>query len=180
MEREDAAWTCCKVSGGLEIDVNRPCKDHLCLPGLFAFASVHSYVESLGIILMENSDGKIWHHGNDTNSYCTMDLLTLPADLLTHDSVSYVKLNFGGKMKFVQDPMQKYPVGDSRVVWKGPAAGLTEAWLTFYKTDLGTRTPVERFENHPEYDAAEIIENENGVLVILWGNGTAEIREGVQ
>lgn len=182
LEGDGARWECQGEPNGTAgiVDENRPCKDHLCLPGLFAFATVQGYAGGaggIGAITMKNADGKIWHHGNKGNSYSTADLLTLPAERLASGMVATVKSSFGGKMKFLQDPLKKYPEGDSRIIWKGPANMLADAWLQKYKTDLGTKKPVERYENLPEYDAAEM---EGDILVILWDNGTAEIREGIQ
>ena len=179
LDREGAEWHCAKNGACATNDwvPDMPCKDHLCLPGLFAFATVEIYDSERKTILMKNTDDTTWPHGSDTNSYCTSDLLTLPVDLLTHDTVSYVKSTFGGKVKFSRDPLEKYSEETSRVVWRGPSAGLPAAWISKYKTDLSMQKPIERYDHTPEYDAAEM---DGDILIVLWGNGIAEILEGVQ
>lgn len=175
-----ARWNCSMAKAPMLADAG-PCKDHLCLPGLFAFAEIDCCIRSQGgdanVIVMKNSDGETWLHGNDTNSYSTTDLLTLPADLLTSGIVSDVKELFGGKMTFSRNPLEKYSEENSDVLWKGPASKLSDAWLLAFQTDLGTKIPIERYGNLPEYDAAEM---EGEILVIVWGNGTGEIREKVR
>ena len=82
-----------------------------------------------------------------------------------------------GHSRTMEELLEKYPEEDCRIIFRGPAEKLADAWLQKYKTDLGTKKPIERYDNLPEYDAAEM---EGDILIILWGNGMAEIRGGVQ
>ena len=88
------------------------------------------------------------------------------------------KETFGSTVtKCEQDILSRYQEEDSRIIWKGQAKDLVEAWRTAYEEDLGTLKPIARFDNSPMYDSAEL---EGGRVVITWGDGTAEIREGVE
>ena len=76
-----------------------------------------------------------------------------------------------------QDILSRYPEEDSRIIWKGPVIELAMAWHSQYGNYLTSLKPIARFDNSPMYDSAEM---EGGRVVITWGDGTAEIREGVE
>lgn len=181
----DAQWKCEKV-GGKTIDYEDQggvCQDHLILPGLIAFAEPTDYgVNTEGddfIDFQSNfNPGAVssWRHGAE--GYNSTELTKLPASALTNGMMQVAKESFGATVADHQmDILDRYPEGDSRIVWKGDAESLVEIWAREYNGEcLTALTPLTQ-SNLPERD---VIELEGGRIAILWRDGTAEIRIGVE
>lgn len=175
-ENNDAAWRCEKrrdyFAGG-----RIPCADHLVLPGLLeSFAKPVDF--SGDYITFENENGAKWQHGSAEGCFSSQELMKLPAAHLGNETIQKVKDIFGGTVTDCQgDILSRYPETDSRNAWSGAADDLLAAWSARYAEDLTKLKPVARFCNLPEYDVAEL---EGGRIVIVWQDGTAEIREGIK
>lgn len=179
MEREDAAWRCEK--GGACLDNGSPCKNHLILPGLITFAEPTNYGtddEGKNFIEFTNEDETTWKTGPAYGCYSSAELTEIPVTLLANEMIRTAKETFGSTVtKCEQDILSRYPEEDSRIIWKGKVRDLAAAWHSQYGDYLTRLKPIARFCNLPEYDSAEL---EGGRVVITWGDGTAEIRQGVE
>lgn len=179
LSREDAQWKCEKFS--FSDPGCQPCPDHLTLPGLLPFAEPTNYgsedERNVDVFIeFTNEDGTKWKHG--AGGYSSQELMKLPASALGNVMLETAKDLFGATVTDCQeDILKRYPEEDSRIIWKGPVFGLRHAWLLNCGSDLTTLKPIARFHNLPEYDIAEL---EGGRIVIMWGDGTAEIRGGVE
>ena len=172
----DASWRCEK-RGDYFAGEGIPCTLHLILPGLLeAFTESMDY-DGHGTIEFTNKDGTTWKHG--AGGYSSQELMKLPVSALGNRMIQTAKDLFDATITGCEeDILKRYPEEDSRTIWKGPAAYLIEAWKTKYnEEDLTKLKPIAWFHNLPEYDVAEL---EGDRIAIMWENGTAEIREGVE
>lgn len=182
----NARWVCEKHGRGLSpADQDRPCEDHILLPGLIAFAKPTDYgKDAEGYEWIEfkqnygNKDTPNWRHGRGLGCYGSRELMTLPADLLA-SAVADVKHAFGARVNAFcpDDILHRYPESDSRIVWKGRASQLIDTWKAKYDEDMTTLVPLAKCDA-VEYRAAEY---EGGRVAIYYPfKREAEIREGIE
>lgn len=178
IDREGAVWICEKYNS---LTKETPCKEHLCLPVLFHFASPTDYKrdekehESIGFT--NELGGMEWWHGEADGCYSSKELMVIsPGVLHTGVIVAKAKEIFKGEIiKHVADSvLDRYPEGESEIVWKGLESGLFAEWKILYNEDL-TQLEMLDSSNFPDYRAAEL---SGGRIAIVWCDGTAEIRKG--
>ena len=182
MDGVNAGWDCAKHEAPAICD--EPCKDHLILPGLVSFAEPTDWgqdKEGKDFIEFTNEDGTTWKTGPAYGCYSSEELTKLPATSLANGMIQSAKETFGATVASCeQDILSRYPEEDSRIIWKGNYKDIAAAWRNKYNEDLTKLKPIARFDNpfaKPSYDSAEM---EGGRVVIVWGDDTAEIREGLE
>ena len=114
-------WSCAKGAGGVGFI---GCKMHLLIPGLVGFASVCD-AGADWIEFQNDSDGAHWRHGTGENdTWSTEELMHTPGPMV--------------KAKVTEKPLfmalcdnlplpDRYPPGDTELVWHGPLEGLEKA-----------------------------------------------------
>jgi len=183
-ENSEGRWVCAKDEGYVSDGQSCKCKSHLILPGLISFAEPIDYGQDgngKDFIEFTNKDKTTWKTGPAYGCYSSIELTEIPVSLLANGMIQGAKKIFGSTVtECEQDILNRYPEEDSRTIWKGPTEALGRAWTLTYDEDLTKLKPIARFNNpfaKPGYDSAEL---EGGRVVIVWDNGTAEIREGVE
>lgn len=179
-EEDSSEWRCDKT-GKYFVGEGSLCTNHLLLPGLISFAEPTDYgqdEEGKDFIEFTNKDGTTWKTGPAYGCYSSEELMKIPVSLLANEMIRTAKNLFGSTViKCEKDILSRYPEEDSRIIWKGKIRDLAAAWHLQYGDYLTKLKPIARFCNLPEYDSAEL---ESGRVVIVWGDGTAEIRERVE
>ena len=182
----NARWVCEKHGRGLsEADQAKACDDHLCLPGLFAFAQPHEYGKyegSAGVYIdfRNNDGGEIWQHGYGSGGFITKELMRLSRQQLLTGVVSDAKKLFEAEITDVchDDIMMRYPAEDSEIVWEGRASQLEDAWKEKYLEELSLLTPIATSDNlecrAAEYDGY----HGNRIAIFYPHTKEAEIRKG--
>ncbi len=187
----NARWECEKHKRSLsETEQSRACDDHLCLPGLFAFAEVTNYgKDDINADYMEftNSNGEKWWHGNRNHrsirikefdsSFTTKELMQLSQQQLKIGMISAAKDLYQAEVTGVcyDDILLRYPKEDSEIVWHGRYSKLFEAWRENYQEDLGSLEPITRCDN---FDCL-VGEYSDSRVAIVWPDiKEAEIRKG--
>lgn len=180
-----ARWGCSRLGTPLSrADQDKPCGDHLMLPGLVNTAETVDYGSDDGgeYIGFKWQNGDEWVHGHCDGRVNSRDLISLPASLLSNGLVrSAYKLMGADLTRVVEDILDRYPESDCRQVWRGDPAELFDQWRAIYKEPLEGLNPIKRSKAF-DHDAAEY---GGGRVVILWhamGNNLkqCEIREVVE
>lgn len=177
-----ARWVCEKHGRALsEGDQARACAEHLILPGLLTFAEPVDYGQHCGgeCITFKGPGEATWLHGPGHGAYGTRELMSLPASLLDNGVIGAAKEAFGATVTGFcpDDILHRYPEADCRIVWKGRAGRLVEAWKELYGEDLASLTPITKCDA-TEYRAAEY--DRGRVAVFCPITKEAEIREGIE
>ncbi len=180
-----ACWHCEKHKRSLsEANQSKACEDHLCLPGLFAFAEPEEYGTYTGstqeYIDFKNADGKIWQHGVGEGGFTTKELMQLSQQQLSIGMVSAAKELYKAEVTGVchDDILLRYPVEDSEIVWHGRASQLEHVWKVTYCEDLSLLIPIATSDNF-ECRVAEYGGHDTDRVVIFWPDTKeAEIRKG--
>ncbi len=174
----NARWECEKHKRSLsKADQSRVCDDHLCLPGLFAFA--HEIEYNNDTIEFEHIEfSKKWKHGKD--GFSTKELMQLSQQQLNIGMITDTKNLYQAEVTGVchDDILLRYPVGDSEIVWHGRASQLEDVWKDTYCEDLSLLTPIAMSDNF-ECRVAEYGGHDTDRVVIFWPDTKeAEIRKG--
>lgn len=178
----NARWVCEKHKRSLsEADQAKACDDHLCLPGLFAFAEPEEYGKYTGskseYIDFKNEDGKIWQHGCGEGGFTTKELMQLSQQQLSVGMIDVAKNLYQAEVTGVchDDILLRYPAEDSEVVWKGRAGQLEQAWKDAFRESMNPVNVIKKSDNF-ECQAAEFT---GGRVAIIWpATKEAEIRRG--
>lgn len=173
LEGEGAKWKC-EVSGHIQED--SPCKNHLILPGLIAFAEPTNAGDDF--IKFMNSSGLKWCHGKGGAAFSSEELRILSPEDLTNPLLWGTKGLFGAvAVACGEDILDRYPKEDSRIIWKGQLDALIPAWRQHYKEELAELTSIARC-NFPDHS---VVEYDSGRIAIAYPEtSSAEIREGVK
>ena len=173
----DARWVCEKHKRGLsEVDQEKACDDHLCLPGLFAFAEPTGYNNNW-IEFTNEADGKKWLHGNTQVSFSTKELMQLSQQQLSIGMITDTKNLYQAEVTGVchNDILLRYPDSDCEVIWSGRASELIEIWKRKFDEDLISLLPIATSDN---FDV-KVAEYEGGRVAVYYENcKQAEIRKG--
>ncbi len=172
-----ARWECEKHKRSLsEADQSRACDDHLCLPGLFAFAKpVESGPDFIEFEHIEFS--KRWKHGKETDCFSTKELMRLSQQQLSIGMIGDAKNLYQAEVTGVchDDILLRYPAEDSEIVWNGRASQLVGAWHDIYREDLGSLELIATSDNFE----CRVGEYSNSRIAIVWPDTKgAEIRKG--
>lgn len=177
-----AAWWCEKQEWTIE-DTDKPCKEHLILPGLISFAEPTDYgvneeenhwIEFTNLKQPNNFlvNEEKWIHG--AGGFSSKELRIIPANLLTEEKIHEAKEVFNVIVKSVeQDLLLEYP---DPPVWTGPSCDLFSEWKKRYREELKDLTPTRQCEMF-DYGCLEYDDGDR--LVIAYKDSHAEIREGV-
>ncbi|HDZ25646.1 MAG TPA: hypothetical protein ENH65_03945 [Candidatus Aminicenantes bacterium] len=172
---EGANWHCEKL--GVPVKDLEPCEHHLCLPGLFSFASPDDFRndERGEYIVFKNEDGATWEHGEGFNCYSSEELMKLRVKDLTGGIVAKTKELFDAEItQCEEDILSCYPKEDCETVWEGREKNLSEAWRAAFNEDLMSLEMINS-SSFPDYKVAEL---PGGRVAIVWCSGRAEIRKG--
>ncbi len=177
----NARWECEKHKRSLsETDQAKACDDHLCLPGLFAFADTVNYgTNSDGeeYIEFQNKDGKKWKHGRNLYYFNTKELMQLSQQQLSIGMIGDTKNLYQAEVTGVchDDILLRYPEEDSEIVWHGRAGALVKKWYERYREVLELLTPIATSNNFE----CSVAEYDGGRIAIVWPDTKeAEIRKG--
>lgn len=176
-----ARWVCEKHKRGLsEADQKAICEDHLCLPGLFAFAEPIDGTFDWIEFQDNNIPGAAptWKHGK--GGFTSKELSKLTPSALTNQTVGAAKDLFGAECTSCTNVLGRYPEGDSRTIWRGKQKDLPEEWRKAFGVAMVADKQVAK-EDEIDYRAVEF---EGGRLAIIWQlmkpDFDAEIRQGVE
>jgi hypothetical protein len=172
-----ASWDCRKHEA-LTND-NFPCEHHLCLPGLFSFATPTDYGKDENgndFIEFTNNEGCMkWAHGSGAVCYRSTELMKLSPKDLASGVISEAKNLFGATVESVGTSiMDRYPKEDCETVWEGHEKALATAWKEAFSEDLMELEMLDS-SSFPDYRIAEL---PGGRVAIVWCDGKAEIRKG--
>jgi len=175
-----ARWVCEKHKRSLSsTDQDKACDDHLLLPGLVTFAEPVDYSrpgDGGEFIEFEGEGGFRWKHSQQEGAYSTEELTKLSRSDLRNPMIAGVKDWFGATVVNVSDDLQaRYPREDSRIVWKGRATELCDAWQAAYHERLEDLTPLTTTQA-PDCRGAEYVGGR--VALVFPPTGKAEIRKG--
>ena len=172
----NASWSCKKHS----FMVGKTCEDHLCLPGLFTFATPEGYGEDEKgresiVFKNEDRDGTVWRHGSGENCFSSTELLKLSPVSLTNGMVTEAKELFGAEVTSQDSSLlDRYPKEECEIIWSGHEKSLVKAWKAAFNEDLFDLEMIDS-SSFPDYRIAEF---SGGRVAIVWCDGKAEIRKG--
>jgi hypothetical protein len=169
-----ARWSCNEKEADLTINQQQEaCPAHLLIPDLISFAeptdSGASWIE------FTNKDTKkaVWRHGAGTGSWTTEELMKAPGPIVGDLPTTKVKNAFAAVVSGMDDVdvnlIEKYPTGDSELVWDGDAN-----FADTIQDELGKALEVPSGEPMPEPidtfkdDAHEAYEFRGGILLVVY------------
>lgn len=172
-----AKWGCNKHE--VIMDNEKPCDDHLVLPGLIPFAEATNYgKDEVGNDFIEftNQNGTEWYHGREELAFSSAELMILAPRDLTNSFLLEVKKLFGAvAVSCSGDILDRYPKEDSRTIWMGPLSNLIAAWKEKYNEDLPELEAIAKCVL-PGHNVAEY--SGGRVAIAYPETKSAEIRQG--
>jgi len=178
MDTDHGRWSC--AYSGATISRNKQfeaCPHHLVLPDLIHFANPTDATENT--IEFTNKDGSIWTHGEGEGKWSTKELMVCTPETI-NSKIRTVADHFKGAEILLDGiPTERitdrYPIGEERQIWHGPAKELNRAWDKIYKESLPHINPVAT-QNDENYMAMEA--KGFRVAIIVRADNTAWILEG--
>ncbi len=183
-----ARWVCGKHRRALSAEEqDKPCNDHLMLPGLISFAAPCGTGKSVDgndyIVFSNHNGGPLWYtgaHPEDSGvTWSSKELTTIKRSDLTNEMIQMAKTCMGDiDVQVVDDILSRYPESDTRVVWSGHRTEAFKEWEKRYSEDVQKMEPVAFSSIENDRDVAEF--SGGRLLVFITSGYGAEIREGVQ
>ncbi len=171
-----ARWYCEKRDQTIsDEEMAKGCSHHLLLPGLVNESTPIDYgedPEGRNYIIFEWDNGVQFTHGQGEGRFSTWELIVAPQAVVESPIVKRVKELFNAKIDQVidNDPMARYPEGDSELLYKGPVGDLSDWWRGQYDQDFAKLEPIQKWDTQ-DYLAAEF---SGSILVISWKNVVTE------
>ncbi len=183
-----ARWTCDKHRRALSnTEQDKPCNDHLILPGLISFASPCGTGKSVDgndyIVFSNHNGGSPWYVGahpeNSGVTWSSRELTSIKRSDLTNEMIQVAKACMGDiDVQVVDDILSRYPESDTRVMWSGHKTEVFEEWEKRYHEDVQKLEPIAFSSIENDRDVAEF--SGGRLLVFITSGYGAEIREGVK
>lgn len=158
-----ARWLCgldmgCVVGGACK------CGEHIALPALIDGEPVRATDDERGVVYLVGGREIV----NGPGGWSTEELAISPKDVVTNEGVNAAKATFAGTVAEVKPPLlERYPPGDSELVWSGSAA------------DVNAHVPPGKITDQEERDGTYYVEIDGQWMVANNpGNGTACVMKG--